>query len=336
MMSNAYGDSSNYDNSISMSGNKRFDSPSRQIPQQQSNLELNKFAYSFDVKFIDEDYNVGTTVKMVQAKLYKVNDYYSTAIDADLTSSIAKVDHMKILEIESMNYKLDLCKKGGNSILSDYSPNGFKRHICQLEFASIPDNSNKIIIKYDNKAKLSLVVLNSIHILYCQCYFYSTDTNIGYYVNLFDMVNPDDHPTFDSRGKTSLWIDDIQWSPNDLFCLVALRSRDIAILSRLGQLLKFVSTPSLDIMQGMRLQTDASHSVPRMFHELINPSADLQTESRASTKDKLKIMFEDNKLLIKDKQVHFVYDYFQHPDILPLLSWCKTSSSDLSFNFLKL
>ena len=61
---------------------------------------------------------------------------------------------MKILQIESMNYKLDLVKKGGNRILSDYAPDGYKRHICQLEFISTIENEDKIITKYDNKAKL--------------------------------------------------------------------------------------------------------------------------------------------------------------------------------------
>lgn len=53
-----------------------------------------------------------------------------------------------------MNYKLDLVKKGGNRILSDYAPDGYKRHICQLEFISTIENKDKIITKYDNKAKL--------------------------------------------------------------------------------------------------------------------------------------------------------------------------------------
>lgn len=169
-----------------------------------------------DVKFIRQDIYEGTVVKIVQAKLFKIEDYYRNAMDTDDKKAQNQLSHMKILEIESMNYKLNLTNKGGNSILSDYSSNGYKRHACKLEFVTSRENENSLIVRYDNRGKLCIVAMNSFHIFYCQCFFYSTETNTGYQVKLFNLVRPNDHPVFDVNGKTSLWIDDIQWAPNDL------------------------------------------------------------------------------------------------------------------------
>ena len=186
---------------------------------QNHNLERTQslsFGYDMDVKFVKEDVYEGTIIKIVQSKLYRVENYYKSAIDAQSKRAEQQLDHMKVLEIEYMSYKLNFIKKGGNSILSDYYSKEFKRHACKLEFIAAKENENKVITRFDNKGKLCIIALNSLHMFYCQCYFYSPETNIGYQVKLFNLVKPNDHPSFDSQGKTSLWIDDIQWSPNDL------------------------------------------------------------------------------------------------------------------------
>ena len=174
------------------------------------------YGHDIDVKFIKEDLYEGTVIKIVQTKLFKVENYYKTAIDADKPRVQSQLDHIKVLEIDSMNFKLNFIKRGGNTILSDYSSTNFKRHACKLEFLAAKNTQNQLITRFDHKAKLCIIALNSMHMFYCQCYFYSPDTNVGYQVKLFNLVKPNDHPTFDSHGKTSLWIDDIQWSPSDL------------------------------------------------------------------------------------------------------------------------
>ena len=173
---------------------------------------------------------------------------------------------------------------------------------------------------------------------------------MGYHVKLFDLVKPNDHPSFDIKGKTSLWIDDMQWSPTDMFCIIALRSRDIAIISRLGLLLKFVTCPSYDIKASMKFNLEKFRSIPTRFNALVY-SRDAQNiawnqrnvldEINLDTnnhQEKLKIMFDENLFLIKDNRVIFVYEYSHHEDILPFLSWSDKSSpnSELSFDFLRL
>ena len=343
------GNQGNFGDSIIVSKGKRRDSfiSNNYSP---TSVKSMQFAYSFDVKFINEDHYEGTAVKMVQTKLYKVKNYFWSWVDSNLASATAKVDQIKILQIESMNYKLDLVKKGGNRILSDYTPDGYRKHICQLEFISTIENKDKIVTRYDSKAKLWIVALNSIHILYCQCYFYSTDTGMGYHVKLFDLVKPNDHPSFDIQGKTSLWIDDMQWSPTDMFCIIALKSRDIAIISRLGQLLKFVTYPSYDIKASMKFNLEKFRSTPTRFNELVY-SRDAQniawnqrnfldeiTLDSNNHQEKLKIILNENFFVIKDNRVVFVYEYSHHEDILPFLSWSEKSNlnSKLGFDFLRL
>lgn len=63
-----------------------------------------------DVKFLKEDINEGTVVKIVQAKLYKTEDFYRSAIDSCSSQSISALDHIKIFELESMSYKLNQIK----------------------------------------------------------------------------------------------------------------------------------------------------------------------------------------------------------------------------------
>jgi len=121
-----------------------------------------------DVKFIREDIYEGTVIKIIQAKLSRVEDYYENAIDASNSKIIKLNNDMRILEIDSMSLKLNFIKRGGNIILSDYSPTNFKRHACKLEFVAAKDPKNQIITRFDHKAKLCIIALNSIHMFYCQ------------------------------------------------------------------------------------------------------------------------------------------------------------------------
>lgn len=104
------------------------------------------------------------------------------------------------------------------------------------------ETPNTLILRSDYSGRLSFLVVNSIHKMFVQLIFFEQETSCA--INLFNLVSPDDHPPFDSRGKTSLWVDDAQFAPNDKFILIAFQLKSIAVLSRLGTLLK-VLNPTL-------------------------------------------------------------------------------------------
>lgn len=147
------------------------------------------------------------------------------------------------------------------------------------------------------------------------------------------MVKPDDHPSFDFTGKTSLWVDDIQWSPNDMFWILAFRSRDIAILSRLGGLVRFVPNLGYDLASSMRFNRDHFGKEPRRFNPLVYPR-EAQILDRKNDTEKVKVLFERNRFLVKDNRVFSIFEYHQHEDILPMLGWCE--KDELGFSFLRL
>lgn len=263
------------------------------------------YGYDIDVKFINEDLYEGTVIKIVQAKLFRTEEYFSNATDSDSKKTIQSLDNMRVLEIETMGFKLNLLNKGGNTILSDYSSNSFKRHACKLEFIGNRDPKDQVITRFDNKAKLCIIALNSMHMYYCQCYFYSPETSFGYQVKLFNLVKPNDHPSFDAYGKTSLWIDDIQWSENDLTCIVLFRAKSIAIMTRLGSLVRFIIDPSMNIPQNMKSGKENMTTSSKRFHELVFP----QDVSNA-----------DSNLLKKKLRNKFK---LSNDTIMSLLSWCE-------------
>lgn len=60
-----------------------------------------------------------------------------------------------------------------------------------------------------------MLIINSIHILYCQVLFYCSETETSTLLKVYNLVTPTDHLPFDEKGKTSLWIDDASFSPDD-------------------------------------------------------------------------------------------------------------------------
>jgi hypothetical protein len=162
---------------------------------------------------------------------------------------------------------------------------------------------------------------------YCQCYFYSPETNFGYQVKLFNLVRPNDHPCFDAHGKTSLWIDDIQWSPNDLTCIIAFRAKSIAIITRLGSLVRYIIDPSKSILQSPKFNKEKLISCSNRFHELVFSRDALNTDPTLD-KDKIKIIFnnttENDKFIVKDNKTSFTFQFKLSNDyIMSLLSWCE-------------
>jgi hypothetical protein len=75
--------------------------------------------------------------------------------------------------------------------------------------------------------------------------FTSFDTSISVCIKLFDFVKPDDSPSFDSRGKTILCIDDAAWTKNDAFVILIFNSFTFAILPRLGNSLISIFNPTI-------------------------------------------------------------------------------------------
>jgi len=159
------------------------------------------------------------------------------------------------------------------------------------------------------------------------------ETNVGYQVKLFNLVRPNDHPAFGSQGKTSLWIDDIRWSPNDLTCIIAFRAKSIAVITRLGSLIRFVVEPSDQICQNPQYKNDSFTVSPQRFHELVY-SREAQNLDCTNDTENIKIMFENDMFVIKDNSKFFIF-YFTHSENpMSLLSWCD--KEELGFSFLRL
>ena len=88
-------DGSNSEQSNSESANFKINSSSSRIQNFERNPNLN-FGYWIDAKFLKEDINEGTVVKIVQSKLFKIEDYYRSSVDSKNAHAISAVDHLKI------------------------------------------------------------------------------------------------------------------------------------------------------------------------------------------------------------------------------------------------
>ena len=99
--------------------------------------------------------------------------------------------------------------------------------------------------RLDNSCSLTFTVLNSPHMLYCQALFTNFDTSFSVVLKVFDFVTPDDCPSFDNKGKTSLCIDDAAWTSNDAFVILIFNSFTLAILPRLGNALIAFYNPTI-------------------------------------------------------------------------------------------
>jgi len=74
-------------------------------------------------------------------------------------------------------------------------------------------------------------------------------------------------------------------------------------------------------------------NTPRRFHELQYTRESL-TIDKTYDKERLKILFEKDRFIIKDNRTFFIFDYSHADDIMPLLSWCE--KEELGFSFLRL
>ena len=101
--------------------------------------------------------------------------------------------------------------------------------------------------------------------------FTNIQTSISYSVSIFSFVSPDDNPPFDSRGKTSLVIDDFAWTNGDLFLLLVFSSNAFGIMPRLGSSLIQIFNPTLLNISQTMIDLFDHYKHPRAFSELILP-----------------------------------------------------------------
>jgi len=116
--------------------------------------------------------------------------------------------------------------------------------------------------------------------LYCQAMFTSFDTSLSVVLKLFDFVQPDDCPSFDTRGKTNLCIDDASWTSNDAFVILIFNSFTFAVLPRLGKSLIAIFNPTIQNISQSAVELNQQYrGSPRTFNELILPIQVVQKHS---------------------------------------------------------
>lgn len=107
----------------------------------------------------------------------------------------------------------------------------------------------ELILKYDSKGKALFLAICTDVMIYSQYVFFSPSSRacmssffiLDIVVKLINLINENDQPPCDSKGKTSLRIADAVWSSNDEYVVILFKSRCIAVASRLGSLIAFLN-----------------------------------------------------------------------------------------------
>jgi hypothetical protein len=99
---------------------------------------------------------------------------------------------------------------------------------------TMPEGEKTIICKPDSTGQMLVVVVNSIHMIYCQIAFVSFEKSFCTCTSLYSFVTPSDSPPSDVKGKTNLQVDDIEWTHSDAFVLIVFNTGAIAVLPRMG------------------------------------------------------------------------------------------------------
>ena len=113
------------------------------------------------------------------------------------------------------------------------------------------------------------IVANSVHKYYCQIIFANLKTKFVNAMKLSNFVTTVDYPPFDSKGKTSLQIDDIAWTRNDAFIILMFNTGAMALLPRLGSQLLRIFNPTLMNVERNDNHLYEQYNLPRGFNELI-------------------------------------------------------------------
>ena len=92
---------------------------------------------------------------------------------------------------------MDLIERSGSaSILPESSSLNHSKIVTSFEFIGEIDTPNTLLLRNDYSGRLSFLIVNSMHKLYCQMIFISNSTSCV--INLFNLVTADDHLPFDS------------------------------------------------------------------------------------------------------------------------------------------
>lgn len=113
------------------------------------------------------------------------------------------------------------------------------------------------------------IVANSVHKYFCQLIFVNLKTKFVNAMKLSNFVTTVDYPPFDSKGKTSLQIDDLAWTRNDAFVILMFNTGALAILPRLGSQLLRIFNPTLMNVDRNDASLYEQYNQPRGFNELI-------------------------------------------------------------------
>ena len=88
-------------------------------------------------------------------------------------------------------------------------------------------------------------------------------------MKLFNFVTTTDAPPFDSKGKTSLLVDDFAWTRNDAFVVLMFNTGALALLPRLGSQLISVYNPTIVNVGRDEAHLYEQYNQPRGFNQLI-------------------------------------------------------------------
>ena len=94
---------------------------------------------------------------------------------------------------------------------------------------------SRVLTSLDSTGRLGAIVLNSPKVFHCQLIFYrpmSSSINVR---RLWQYVVKDDMPPVSEKGTTTLWVQDINWSGDDMYVIIAFQSGCFMLFNRLGE-----------------------------------------------------------------------------------------------------
>ena len=109
-------------------------------------------------------------------------------------------------------------------------------YIGDVEFVTDNDTmGSRVLTSLDSTGRLGAIVLNSPKVFHCQLIFYrpmSSSINVR---RLWQYVVKDDMPPVSEKGTTTLWVQDINWSGDDMYVIIAFQSGCFMLFNRLGE-----------------------------------------------------------------------------------------------------
>ena len=88
-------------------------------------------------------------------------------------------------------------------------------------------------------------------------------------MKLFNFVTTTDSPPFDTKGKTSLIVDDFAWTRNDAFVILMFNTGALAMLPRLGSQLISIYNPTIINVDRNEAHLYEQYNQPKGFNQLI-------------------------------------------------------------------